>query len=62
MNKWLLSKLTGLLMAQLSTELLREFGQKVVVWARAKVLDSETKTDDKFLLPILDMMDEILAD
>ncbi len=60
MDKYLLGKLLGLLISRLSTELLREFGQKVVSWAKAKVLDSETKTDDKFLLPILDMMDEIL--
>lgn len=62
MNKWLFSKLIGLLIAQLSTALLREFGQKAVAWGRKKVEDSETKTDDKILLPILGMIDEILEE
>ena len=60
MKTWLLSKLINILIAQLSTELLREFGQKMVAWTRKKVEDSETKTDDKILLPIVGMLDEIL--
>lgn len=60
MQKWLLGKLIGILIARLSTELLREFGQRVVIWVRKKVQDSETKTDDKILLPILGMIEEIL--
>ncbi len=61
MNTKIVMMLVSTLMKMLSPELVKEFAESTLTWARKKIEDSETKTDDIILLPLLDTLEKAMS-